>query len=93
VKVNLAVTSLLLFGLSVALSILLTRFEAGLVGFSPGFERVISLLGLVLPAGIGVVLGVMSLLRKEGQRRLALSGITFNALFGFFHLMVILFAG
>ena len=92
-KLSLATASLILFGLSLILLLLLTFFEAALLGMSPEAERIISLLGLVLPAGIGAILGLMSLTRKEGVAMLAIAGIVLNTLFALFHLMVILFAG
>lgn len=92
-KLKLAVASLILFGLSVVLWVLLTLFESALAGMSLGMERLITFLLLVLPAAIGVLLGVMSLMRKEGRMWLAIVGIVLNGLFGLFQLLVILFAG
>lgn len=92
-KLSLATASLILLGLAVVLLIIFTRFESALLGTSPEVERIISLLGLVLPAGIGAVLGLMSLKRREGRTGFAVTGIVLNTLFALFHLMVILFAG
>jgi hypothetical protein len=92
-KLSLAAGSLILFGLALVLLILLTLFESALLGMSPEAERIISLLGLVLPAVVGAALGVMSLARREGRVGLAIIGIVLNTLFALFHLMVILFAG
>jgi len=92
-KVSLTGGSLLLFGLSVILLIALTLFESALAGLSIGTERIITFLLLVLPAGVGAVLGVVSLTRKEGRAWLAIAGILFNTLFALFHFMIILFAG
>ena len=92
-KRNLAGMSLLLFGVSVLLLIGLTLSDAELLGMSAGAERLMTFLLLVLPAGIGAVLGVMSLLRREGRTWLASAGILLNTLFALFHSMVILFAG
>jgi hypothetical protein len=92
-KLSLAVGSLILFGLAVILLIMLTLFESALLGMSPEAERITSLLGLILPAAIGVVLGVMSLARREGRTGLAILGIVLNTFFALFHLMIILFAG
>jgi hypothetical protein len=92
-KLSLATASLILFGLSLILLFLLTFFEAALLGMSAEVERIISLLGLVLPAGIGAVLGVISLTRRERRMGLAIAGVVLNVLFALFHLMVILFAG
>jgi hypothetical protein len=92
-KLSLAAGSLILFGLGVVFLIMLTLFESALLGISPEVERIISLLGLVLPAAIGTVLGVMSLMRREGLAWLAIVGIVLNTLFALFHLMIVLFAG
>jgi hypothetical protein len=90
---NLAGISLLLFGLSIVFLLALTLFESALVGMSPGAERLLSFLLLVVPAGVGVILGVISLTRREGQAWLAIAGIVLNALYALFHLLVLLFAG
>lgn len=92
-KLSLALASLFLFGLSVVLLFILTLAESALLGMSPQAERIISLIGLVLPALLGLALGVMSLVRREGPRGLAATGIVLNTLFALFHLAVILFAG
>jgi hypothetical protein len=92
-KLSLAAGSLLLFGLAVVLLLTLTRFETVLLGMSPEAERIISLLGLVLPAVIGAGLGVLSLRRRAEPAELAIVGIALNTIFALFHLMVILFAG
>ena len=80
-KRTLATSSLLLFG------------ESAFVGMSTAAERIATLSMLVLPAGIGAVLGVMSLMHKEGRRGLAITGIVLNSLFALFHLALVLFAG
>lgn len=92
-KINLAATSLLLFGLSMIFWVALTLFESMLVGLPAQAERVITFLLLVLPAGIGTTFGVLSLMRKEGRAWMAGTGILLNALFALFHSMIILFAG
>lgn len=92
-KLSFGVGSMLLFGLSVVLLVVFTVFESALVGMSLQGERLITLLGLVLPAGVGAVLGAVSLSRKEGQRGLAVLGVMLNSLFALFHLMIIFFAG
>ena len=93
VKASFAAISLLLFGLSTTFWIVLTLGESMLLGLSPQVERLVTFLLLVLPAGIGVLLGVLSLRRKEGQAWMAGTGILLNLLFALFHLMIILFAG
>ena len=92
-KLGLAGGSLLLFGLSVVLLIVLTLFESAVAGMSIAAERMITFLLLVLPPGVGAVLGAVSLRRKEGRAWLAGTGIVLNTLFVLFHLMILLFAG
>jgi hypothetical protein len=48
---------------------------------------------LVLPAGIGAILGVLSLKREQGRAWLAGAGILLNTLFALLHLMIVLLAG
>jgi hypothetical protein len=64
-----------------------------LAGLSICTERIITFLLLVLPAGGGAVLGLVSLMGKEEQAWLAITGILLNTLFALFHLMIVLFAG
>lgn len=92
-KRNFAGGSFLLFGLSVLLLIVLTIFDPALARLSFSTQRVITFLLLVLPAGIGAVLGIMSLVYKEGRRLSVIASIILNSLFALFHLMIILFAG
>jgi len=92
-KPSFAGASLLLLFVSVILLVALTVFESALVGMSLNAQRVLTLLGLVLPAVIGFVLGVISLVRKEGRTWLAIVSIVLNALFALFQLMIVLFAG
>lgn len=84
---------MLLFGVSVVLLVMLTLFESALAGMSPGVERLVTFLALVLPSGTGSVLGTISLMRREGQAWLAVPGVVLNTLFALFHLMIVLFAG
>jgi hypothetical protein len=93
VKRNLAGSSLLLFGGSVVLLILLTAFESALMAISPGVERLLTFMLLVLPAAVGAGLGVLSLARAEGRAWMAVTGAVLNGLFALFHLMIVLFAG
>jgi hypothetical protein len=92
-KLSLAGAALLLFGLSVILLLALTGFESALAGISLAVERLITLLLLVLPAAGGAMLGLMSLARREGRVRLAVTGIILNTLFALFHTMIVVFAG
>jgi hypothetical protein len=92
-NLSLGVKSLLLFVLSVVFLVLLTWFESFLSGLSNGTERLISFVLLVLPGGIGIVLGVLGVVRKESKRWAAYLGVLFNTLFALFHLLVIAFAG
>jgi hypothetical protein len=82
-----------MFGVSVFFLLAGTMFEAAFAGMSTLAERIVTFALLVLPAGIGAVLGLMSLMYKEGQRWLALAGIVLNTFFALFHLMIVLFAG
>ena len=91
-KLGFAGNSMLLFGVSVVLLLLMTLFESALTGMSTGAERLVTFLLLVLPAGTGAVLGVLSLVRWEGRQWLAWMGVMLNGLFALFHLMVVLFA-
>ena len=92
-KPGFAGNSMLLFGVSVVLLLLMTSLESALTGMSTGAERLVTFLLLVLPAGTGAVLGVLSLVRREGRQWLAWTGVMLNGLFALFHLMVVLFAG
>ena len=92
-KRSFAAISLILFGLSVVFLIFWTVSESVFAGMSTSAERIVTFVLLVLPAGIGAVLGVMSLLYREGRRWLAITGILLNTLFALFHLALVLFAG
>ena len=92
-KPSLATKSILLFLLSILFLILLTVFEASLSGLSLMAERILSAVLLVLPGVIGLMLGIMSLVRKESKRWVAFLGIFLNAVFALFHIFVISFAG
>ena len=90
---NLGAKSLALFAVSVLLLILLTLFESLLLNLSITGERILSFLMLVLPAVIGVVLGVLGIRAREDKSWLSVLGIVLNALFAIFHLFVLSFAG
>ncbi len=92
-KLSSATGSLLLFGLSVVLWMMLTLFESALVGMSLTAERLVTFLLLVLPAGIGTVLGVASLVRRDTHTWLAITAVLLNGLFALFHLVLLMFAG
>jgi hypothetical protein len=93
VKRSFATISLILFGLSVICLIFWTVSESVFAGMSASAERIVTFALLVLPAGIGAVLGIMSLMHREGRGWLAISGIVLNTLFALFHLALVLFAG
>jgi len=93
VKRSLAILSLTLFGISVIFLIAWTLSESAFAGMSTAAERIITLALLVLPAGMGAMMGVMSLMHREGKMSLAITGIVLNTLFALFHLMIVLFAG
>jgi hypothetical protein len=90
---SLAGISLLLFVIAMLLWVLITVFESALVGMSAGSERLLIFLLLVLPAGIGAILGIVSLVRKEGRTGVAIAGMVLNGLFALFHAAILLFAG
>ena len=92
-KLSRAAKSIALFGLSVLFLLLLTLFESSLSGLSLTAEKVISALLLVLPGVIGVVFGVLSIIRKESKLWMAILGVLLNGLFALFHVFVISFAG
>ena len=92
-NISLGAKSLALFALSVFFLLLITLFESSLSGMSLIAEKVFSALLLVLPGAIGIVLGVLGLLRKESGRWMAVLGILLNALFALFQIFVISFAG
>ena len=85
--------SIIFFLISVLFLILLTLFESSLAGLSLSAERILSLLLLVVPAIIGIVFGVLSIVRKESRPWMGILGILLNALFALFHLFVLSFAG
>ena len=92
-KISLAAISLFLFGISVVFLLLLTLFEASLSSMSLETEKAISTLLLVLPGILGAVLGIVSLIRKEGKSWMAILGILLNAIFVSFQIFVISFSG
>jgi len=92
-KLSLGVKSLALLLLSTLFLVLLTLFESSLIGLSLTAERTISLLLLVLPAMIGIVFGILSIVRKESRRWVGILGILLNTLFAVFHLFLLSFAG
>ena len=92
-KLGLAGGSLFLFVLSILLLVAWTAFESVLSGMSTGLERLITFFMLVLPASAGAVLGILSLVRREGRAGMASTGIVLNTLFALFHLALVLFAG
>ena len=92
-KSGLGAKSLYWFGLSVIFLILLTLFEAALLNLSLSAERIISTLLLILPGIMGIVYGVLGVVRKETKVWIAYLGIVLNGLFVLFHAFVLSFAG
>lgn len=90
---SLGVKSLLLFVLSVVFLVLLTLFESSLTGLPAIAERIFSIVLLISPGVIGILLGVMGIVRKETRSWIAYLGILLNAIFALFHLFVLSFAG
>lgn len=73
---------------SVALS-LLTQAWSPLVDMSPGIRQFATIVLLILPSGIGIALGVMSLKRRELKAGWPISAIVLNVigiLVGILHL-------
>ena len=92
-KLSHGAKSLLLFGLSVVFLVLLTLFESALLNLSLSAERFISFLLLILPGIVGIVYGVLGVIRKEIKVWVAYLGIVLNGLFVLFHAFVLSFAG
>ena len=92
-NLSLGAKSIALFGLSVLFLLLLTLFESSLSGLSLSAEKAISALLLVLSGVIGVVFGILSIIRKESKLWMAILGVLLNGLFALFHVFVISFAG
>lgn len=92
-KLSLAGASLVLFVVSLLILVFLTTFESSLPDMSIDTERAISALFLLLPVVIGLVLGILSLVRREAKRWLAILGIVLNGLFACFHAFLLSFAG
>ena len=92
-NMSLGAKSLALFALSVLFLILITLFESSLSGMSLTTEKILSVLLLVAPAVMGMVLGVLGIIRGEAGRWMAISGLLLNALFALFQIFVISFAG
>jgi hypothetical protein len=90
---SMAGRSILLFGLCVLILVVTTLSESAMGAMSLMLQRVITLIGFVGPAVVGVIFGVQSLIRKEGRPWLAFAGIVLNGLFAAFHLLIVLFAG
>ena len=90
---SLAGWSITLFGISLLCWLALTLLESLLVGTSMVAQRAITFVLLVLPATIGVIFGIMSIVRKEGKVWLAILGIILNTVFALFNFMIVLFAG
>jgi len=92
-KLSLSAKSIVSFLLAVFFLILLTLFESSLAGLSLTTERILSFLLLVVPAVIGVIFGVLSVLHKEPRPWIGILGIILNSLFALFHLFLLSFAG
>ena len=90
---SLAGWSITLFGISLLCWLALTLLESLLVGTSLVAQRAITFVLLVLPATIGVIFGIMSIVRKEGKVWLAILSIILNTVFALFNFMIVLFAG
>jgi len=85
--------SIILLAVSIIALLLLSAFESAFSGLSTYMERIISFILLVLPGIAGVVFGVLSLVKKEPQKWIAILGVVLNGLFAMFMLFVLAFAG
>jgi hypothetical protein len=92
-KLNLGTKSIVLFLLSVIFLLLLTLFESSFSGLSLTSEKLLSVLLLVVPGGIGARFGLLGIVHKESKPWIAGLGILLNALFALFHVFVTSFAG
>ena len=92
-KIGLGAKSLALFALSVVFLVLLTVFESSLSNLSLTVERILTLLLLVVPALIGVVIGVLGIRRGEDRLWMSFLGTVLNALFALFFVFLLSFAG
>jgi len=92
-KWSLSAKSIGLFLVAVLFLILLTLFESLLSSLSLRTERILSFLLLVVPAVIGAIFGVLSLVQKEPRPWVGILGILLNGLFALFHIFVLSFAG
>lgn len=92
-KLSLAAATLIIFMISLLSLVFLTLFESSLPEMSLAVERVISAVFLLLPVVIGFVLGILSLVRREAKRWLAIMGLVLNGFFACFHAFLLSFAG
>ena len=92
-KTSYVARSLAMFMVSIMFLVLLTVFEASFSGMPVTTERIISGLVLVLPGILGVIFGLLSLLRRENRPWLAVLATLLNLLFTFFQVTILSFAG
>lgn len=92
-KASYVARSLTMFMVSIVFLVLLTVFEASFSGMPVTAERIISGLVLVLPGILGVIFGLLSLLRRESRPWLAILATLLNLLFAFFQVTILSFAG
>ena len=92
-KTSYVARSLAMFMISIVFLVLLTVFEASISGIPVTAERIISGLVLVLPGILGVIFGLLSLVRRENRPWLAALATLLNLLFTFFQVTILSFAG
>jgi hypothetical protein len=92
-KASYVARSLTMFMVSIVFLVLLTVFEATFSGMPVTAERIVSGLVLVLPGILGVIFGLLSLLRRESRPWLAILATLLNLLFAFFQVTILSFAG
>jgi hypothetical protein len=82
-----------LFVFSIIALLLLTLFESMFSGLPASLERGIGFVLLVIPALTGIVFGVLSIVKKESRKWIAIIGILLNVFFALFMIFVLSFAG
>lgn len=92
-KLTFGVKSTLLFLTTVLILVLLSMFETYFIRAPIMMERIMSIVLLVLPGVIGIVYGVMGIVRKEPKMWIAVLGVLLNGLSVMFYIFLLSFAG
>lgn len=67
--------------------------DAALASLPIALQRWIVVLTYIMPAGLGVVMGVLALRQRNSHRLLALGSVILNALFSLFFIILLGIAG